>query len=218
MLTAGLSLGDTSGTNTPAQNLSSREGLEGFLIRVSPRSRWREVEELKRPVECWERKQLPWGMSQSCTFSYKCACQAKTTWTKLSPKAGTAQIPVPALCGVHPSGTTEKTETSLETLKDEKAREKGWGKVCGSTGIRRRNVSPFWPASIRSCLGLTCSQLLLIQKLISCGHFTAVHNKDFAQTWQEWTLHGKGWLCRATLKSNGTIITFIPAATPGALI
>lgn len=31
--------------------ISSRESLEGFLIRVSTRSRWREVEELKRPVE-----------------------------------------------------------------------------------------------------------------------------------------------------------------------
>lgn len=123
MPTAGLCLGDTSGTKTPAQNLSSRDSFERFLIRVSIRSRRREVEELKRPVEHWGRKQLPWGMSQSCTFSYKCVCQPKTIWTKLSSKAGTAQIPVPGLCGVHTSGTAERTETSLETLEDEKAGE-----------------------------------------------------------------------------------------------
>lgn len=51
MPTAGLCLGDTSGTKTPAQNLSSRDSFERFLIRVSIRSRRREVEELKRPVE-----------------------------------------------------------------------------------------------------------------------------------------------------------------------
>lgn len=199
MATAELCMGDTSGINIPAQKPSSREGLEGFLIRVSTRSRWREVEELKRPVEHWERKQLPWGMSQSCTFSYKCVCQPKNICTKLSPKAGTAQIPVPGLCGVPTSGTAERTETSSETLPDERA---GEGMRKGLWFPAEHGEEVFLLSdqqSIRSCLGLTCSQLLLIQKLISCRHFTAVRNKDFAQLWQEWTLHGKGWLCRATL-------------------
>lgn len=60
-----------------------------------------------------------------------------------------------------------------------KGQEKGWGKVCDSSGIWR-SISPLWPASVRPRLGSTCSQLLLIQKLISCRHFTAVHNKDVA--------------------------------------
>lgn len=146
--------------------------------------------------ELLRKETAPQVLSWSCTFSfrYECGCQLKGVWKKKSSTTRQrwhrSQLPDLHLLTSEPADVSEVSlgtdrlyklteEPSLSLRFCRKGKEKIWGKVCHSNGIRG-SVSPFWPASVRSCLGLTCSQLLLIQKLISCRHFTAVHNKDFS--------------------------------------
>lgn len=172
--------------------------------RLSTRSRPGEAEKLLKT--CCAAGTAPRGMSWSWTFSFtsKRVWQPKKGSENQNPSAKRHRSVLPGLHGAHAPKTAEMTKALSKP--DQPV---AWGSDERAEEMRKERFVISMehgevlllsePPAIRSCLGSTCSQLLLIQKLISCRRFTAVRNKDFALKRQERALHGKGWLCRAKM-------------------